>query len=231
MADTDTDMTKWQVAAREAFKTAKWAKIMTKWLITNSSKNGVKWQVVNFDGKMGYEPPGVVDLIAIRKNFDRPEEAGYRGDLFEIVLIQVKGGSADRPSEKDIERLSFVKQHHRADRVVLAEWKKAKKLCLYEWDPLEAIWDPQDSTWNPKFPEWKLVGAKEIFGIISKKAMLEIKNRDALKPAIDPVRVKKIAANTEATVATNSAKSGSIPLTAGEKAARTKRRNAQAKLR
>jgi hypothetical protein len=130
-------------AAQKALKTARWARIMTKWLIRHSSKGGVKWQLVDFNGKKGQESKGIVDLIAIRKDHKKPEKGGHRGDLFEIVLIQVKGGSANFPSADDLDRLRAVKQHHRAGKVVLAEWKQATKLCLYVLPNLK---DPVDAT-------------------------------------------------------------------------------------
>ena len=70
---------------------------MTKWLVTHSSKGGVKWKLVDFNGAKGQESKGIVDMIAIRKNHKAPEADFLRGDLFEIVLIQVKGGSAKAP--------------------------------------------------------------------------------------------------------------------------------------
>jgi len=75
--------------ANKALRTAKWARIMTKWLISHSSKDGVKWQVVSFNGKSGQESKGIVDMIAIRKNHQASEASKYRGDMFEIILIQV----------------------------------------------------------------------------------------------------------------------------------------------
>ena len=70
-------------------------------------------------------------MIAIRKNHNLSDVAKNRGDVFEIVLIQVKGGSARFPCPLDVERLLAVQTHHRADKVVLAEWKKGKTLCCY----------------------------------------------------------------------------------------------------
>ena len=115
--------------ARKALRTAKC--IMTKWMITRSSKGGVKWQVVAFNGPKGQESYGIVDMIAIRKNHSPSKPEAYRGDLFEIILVQVKGGSAKFPSQTEIDRLLAVKEHHRADKVVLAEWKQGKTLCCY----------------------------------------------------------------------------------------------------
>lgn len=69
-------------------------------------------------------------MIAIRKKHSSTESAPV-GDLFEIILVQVKGGKSKFPSAVDIARLEAVRKHHRADRVVLTEWKKGEKLCCY----------------------------------------------------------------------------------------------------
>ena len=119
-----------QTPAEKALRTAKWARIMTKWLITRSSKGGVKWQVVSFNGPAGQESKGVVDMIAIRKKHSSAEGVPV-GDLFEIILVQAKGGKSKFPSVADVARLEAVRKHHRADRVVLTEWKKGEKLCCY----------------------------------------------------------------------------------------------------
>jgi hypothetical protein len=117
--------------AQKALRTAKWARIMTKWLIRHSSKGGVKWQVVSFNGKAGQESRGIVDMIAIRKNHAQSAATPHRGDLSEIILIQVKVGGAKFPSQADIDRLVAVKEYHRAEKVVLAEWKRGQTLCCY----------------------------------------------------------------------------------------------------
>lgn len=114
-----------------AHDTARWARIMSKWLITHSSKGGVKWQVVSFNGKGGQESRGIVDMIAIRKNHKFSTQDIKAGDLFEIVLVQVKGGNAKFPSAQDVERLMQVAKHHNADKVVLTEWKKGQALRCF----------------------------------------------------------------------------------------------------
>lgn len=138
--------------ADKALKTAAWARIMTKWLVTHSSKGGVKWKVVDFNGPGGQESKGIVDLIAIRKNHNQIEENQYRGDLFEMVLIQVKGGSAKFPTPDEIARLMAVKDHHNARSVVLVEWKKGTALNCY------------------LLPDREKVPASSIFGAVSSKA-------------------------------------------------------------
>jgi hypothetical protein len=107
---------------------------MTKWLITRSSKDGAKWRVVDFNGPNGQESRGIVDLLAIRKEHQPTKAAIARGDLFEMVLVQVKGGSARMPSEEEVQRLLRVKEHHQANRVLLVEWKLGKVLRCFEID-------------------------------------------------------------------------------------------------
>jgi hypothetical protein len=137
---------------QKALKTARWARIMTKWLITNSNKGGVKWRLVEFNGRKGQESYGIVDMIAVRKKHSRSTTAEWRGDLFEIILVQVKGGSARFPTDSDVERMRMVKEHHRADRAVLVEWKKGQRLACYEMPDLV-----------------KRVSAESIFGKVAKK--------------------------------------------------------------
>ncbi len=77
---------------KKAPHTAKWARTMTKWLVTYSRRRGAKWNLVDFGGKTKAEASGIVDLIAIRKDHRHDGPNLKRGDLFEIVLIQTKGG-------------------------------------------------------------------------------------------------------------------------------------------
>lgn len=79
---------------RKAQWTAQWARIMTKWFVTYNHRNGAMWNVVSFNGPNGSESRGIVDLLAIRKDHRSKKAGRKRGDLFEIVLIQTKGGSA-----------------------------------------------------------------------------------------------------------------------------------------
>lgn len=67
--------------------------------------------------------------MAIRKDHVTNVLGLKRGDLFEVILIQTKGGTAPRPTHEDVSRLSKVARHYGAE-VVLAEWKKGKQLDL-----------------------------------------------------------------------------------------------------
>ena len=123
--------TKWQEAGIKAYRTGRWAKIMTKWLISRNRRDGAKWHVVNFLGPKNSESRGIVDLLAIRKDHRRQDGITKRGDLFDIVLIQVKGGGALFPAKEDIARLKAAAKYHRAKAIVLSEWKPQKRLQLY----------------------------------------------------------------------------------------------------
>jgi len=128
------DICRWQKsgnASQRAHRTSRWAKIMTKWLITKNYKRGAKWQVINFLGDGKSESRGIVDLLAIRKNHRKQNTKIKRGDLFEIVLIQVKGGSASLPTTEEVKRLKVVAEYHRAKTIVLSEWKPKKLLRFY----------------------------------------------------------------------------------------------------
>jgi hypothetical protein len=135
-------------AGKKAQYTAKWARTMTKWLVTHSWCAGARWNLIDFGGKAKAEARGIVDLIAIRKDHRHDSPGLKRGDLFEIVLIQTKGGSAPRPTVQDIARLAKVARHHRAKAVVLAEWRRAEKLELFKLSGAR----------------WERVSPDEIFG-------------------------------------------------------------------
>ena len=45
---------------------------------------------------------------------------------FQIILIQVKGGYAAKPTAEDGKRLRAVARCHRAREVLLATWKKGR---------------------------------------------------------------------------------------------------------
>lgn len=137
---------------RKAHKTARQARIMTKWLITFSGRAKTKWKFVEFGGLAGSESRGIVDILAIRKDHGREEVGIKRGDCFEIVIIQTKGGSSPRPKKDDIERLSRVAQLYCAKAVVLAEWERGMRLELFRLDG----------------DQWLPTTSKEIFGVRKK---------------------------------------------------------------
>ena len=128
-------------ATEKAQLTAKWATTMTRWhigFVTNGKRLGSakvkpirRWQLVGFPGPGGRESAGIVDLLAIRKNHAKPKSPFKRGDLFEIILIQIKGGGAKHPDKAEIKRLRDVAKYYNARDVVLAEWVKGSHLKFY----------------------------------------------------------------------------------------------------
>ena len=90
----------WKTAQRKAARTARWAVTMTKVRIRRVLSR-TRWQLVTFSGKSGGESVGAVDLVALRKDHGKPIAGTKRGDNFQIILIQVKGGSAAMPTADD----------------------------------------------------------------------------------------------------------------------------------
>ncbi len=134
--------------SEKARQTAKLARTMTKWLVTYRTRTGARWNLVEFGGKTGAEARGIVDMIAIRKDHRGVFAGVKRGDLFEIVLIQTKGGSSPRPTADDVRRLQRVARHHKARAVVLAEWQLGERLDLFKLSR----------------GRWKPVSPREVFG-------------------------------------------------------------------
>jgi len=132
----------------KAHHTAKWARTMTKWLVTYTRRKGARWNLVDFGGMTKSESRGIVDLIAIRKDHRQDRPGLKRGDLFEIVVIQTKGGAAPRSTADDITRLKKVARHHKARAIILAEWQRGERLELFQL----------------KGSRWYSVSPDEIFG-------------------------------------------------------------------
>jgi len=91
-----------------------------------------RWQLVTFYGVAGGESVGIVDLLAIRKDHRCARGAMKRGDALQMILIQVKGGTAPMPTAEDTKRLLAVANWHRARQVMLASWKKGSAAQFYE---------------------------------------------------------------------------------------------------
>jgi hypothetical protein len=123
---------------------------MTRWSIqfaTGGKRRGTKavkpWQLVGFPGPNGGESRGIVDLLAIRRDHSSRAHDVFRpGDLFEIIVVQIKGGRAPWPSAEDIRRLRSVRRYYHAKCIVLADWVKGKSPNLYvlgrDWDKKDA---------------------------------------------------------------------------------------------
>jgi len=108
----------------KAHTTGRWAETIFRAL---SSRIADRWKFISFRGVGKGEWRGVVDLIAVRKNSKQPAgDILKRGDLFDIILIQVKGGSAPAPTKDDCRRLWQVKKVYRAKAVIQFQWRKGK---------------------------------------------------------------------------------------------------------
>jgi hypothetical protein len=134
-------------AWKKAGDTDRWTEILFRALTSRVAK---RWRFVSFRGIGGREWHGVVDVIAIRKDTSHSShELLKSGDLFDIVLIQMKGGSARRPSAIEIQRLISVARRYHAKEIVLFAWKRAESCNFYRLNHRKS---------------WTLSSAREIFG-------------------------------------------------------------------
>jgi hypothetical protein len=127
----------------KTIETDKWTEILFRALSNRVAK---RWRFVSFRGPKKREFAGIVDVVAIRKDTSKSDHEILRmGDLFEIILVQMKGGSAPLPTAGDIERLWAVAKRYHVKKVVLFEWKRGEG-CTFsvlegdEWNkssPLE----------------------------------------------------------------------------------------------
>ena len=122
----------WQVIADKARKTGKMANTLAKALAQRYAK---RWRFVDFLGPKGRESAGIVDIVAIRKCGKPPTVVGLKAlDLFDIILIQVKGGNAPRPTDDDKRRLRLVGTKYHAENIVLFQWQDKKKTAFQKLD-------------------------------------------------------------------------------------------------
>jgi hypothetical protein len=125
--------------AEKAHTTGRWAETLFRALSARVAK---RWQFISFRGSGKGEWRGVVDVLAIRKDTTQPSARDLkRGDLFDLVLVQIKGGSAKMPSEDDCRRLQAVAEFYEAKSVVLFTWVKGERA---EFSVLQ-----DDGTWKP----------------------------------------------------------------------------------
>jgi hypothetical protein len=120
----------WIEAQQKARRTGRQAVTMAKVRIRQVVSR-TRWQLVTFEGKSGAESTGIVDMLAIRKDHNAPVGAMRRGDALQIILVQVKGGSAATPTWDDARRLRAVKKRHGACDVLLATWKKGTEARFF----------------------------------------------------------------------------------------------------
>jgi hypothetical protein len=123
----------------KAHTTGRWAEIIFRAL---SSRIANRWQFVSFRGEKKAEWRGVVDVIAIRKDTSQPRAPLLkRGDLFDIVLIQIKGGTAPAPSSEDCIRLKQVAKYYRARAIVQFQWTRGVSSKFAELDRRTLKWN------------------------------------------------------------------------------------------
>jgi hypothetical protein len=100
-----------------------------------SARVAKRWRFVSFRGRGRGEWRGVVDVLAIRKNTSVPSNTVLkRGDLFDIILIQMKGGSAKLPSVDELHRLRVVGKYYRAQEIVLFNWERGRRTSFSTLD-------------------------------------------------------------------------------------------------
>lgn len=144
----------WAAIVAKARHTGKMANTLAKAL---AKRYAYRWQFVDFRGPNGEESAGIVDIIAIRKSGKAPTVVGLKKlDLFDIILIQVKGGSARRPTADDVARLKVVGKKYDAQSIVLFEWNEGKKIADFH-----SLADNN---------EWVLTTAASLFGKPAKTA-------------------------------------------------------------
>jgi hypothetical protein len=138
----------WVKAYQKAVATDKWTEIIMRAITKKVAK---RWRIVTFRGPNKKEYRGIVDALAIRKDTSRPNKGSLkRGDLFEIMIIQMKGGGAKFPNITEKRRLKEVAKYYRAKCILLFEWKNIKRTQFYNL--------------NRKL-EWKEKTTLELFGV------------------------------------------------------------------
>lgn len=134
-------------AWKKAGNTDRWTEILFRALASRVAK---RWRFVSFRGNGRGEWRGIVDVLAIRKDTSHSSHALLKsGDLFDIVLVQMKGGSARTPSAVEIRRLMAVARRYRAKEIVLFAWKRGESCYFYRLTSRGV---------------WALSSAGEIFG-------------------------------------------------------------------
>src|SRR5262245_17645473 len=126
-----------QTAWKKAANTDRWTEILFRAL---SNRVAQRWRFVSFRGGGGGEWRGIVDVLAIRKDTSQSDHHLLKsGDLFDMILVQMKGGSARAPSTAEIRRLRAVARHYRAKAIVLFTWRK-RETCSFQKLGRSARW-------------------------------------------------------------------------------------------
>ena len=128
-----------KTAQQRAANTDRWTEILFRALSARVAK---RWRFISFRGVGGGEWRGIVDVLAVRKDTAASTHALLKsGDLFEFVLVQMKGGGARDPNASEVIRLRVVARRYKAKAIVLFTWKRGRG-CT--WRLLNG-----DGTWRP----------------------------------------------------------------------------------
>jgi hypothetical protein len=132
-------------APEKVIATEQYTEILFRAWVSRVAKT--RWRFEAFRGPGDRPPAGIVDAIAMRKDHRKAND-GNRGDRFEFISVQMKGGNALMPTDKDKKRLRRAKAYCAAKEVVLFEWRpnKGAKFSVLKGD------------------DWKESTAEEIFG-------------------------------------------------------------------
>jgi len=116
-------------ALEKAAKTDRGTEILFRALSNRVAK---RWRFVSFRGSGGGEWRGIVDVLGIRKDTTKSDHHLLKsGDLFDFILVQMKGGAARKPNPSEIARLRAVAKRYRAKEIVLFSWKRERE-CKFE---------------------------------------------------------------------------------------------------
>jgi hypothetical protein len=114
---------KWRDAKKKADKTAKEAKTFAKKAL--KEKGG--FECASFESKTGHESTGIVDVVGLRR------DKGNR-DMLEMVLVQVKGGSARIKPE----HLARLQEASKNVRVIYTVAEKRDRHVVFTPDPFQS---------------------------------------------------------------------------------------------
>jgi hypothetical protein len=130
-------------AQKKAANTDRWTEILFRALSARSAR---RWRFVSFRGLGGGEWRGIVDILAIRKDTRASKHRLLKsGDLFDFILVQMKGGSVRKPNLTEIARLRAVAKRYGAKAIVLFSWKRARE-CKFETLGRSDEWRPSSAS-------------------------------------------------------------------------------------
>jgi hypothetical protein len=121
MSDKSKKLTKMQMAQKKAHETEKNALTFTKYRL-----NKLGWRYLDFQSKKGYARTGIIDLVAVKLDKKDP-------DKLNVILFQIKGGSARIKEEEKLRLKAAVKKVN-----VNFNWaEKPEKSVEFAWEPTD----------------------------------------------------------------------------------------------